>query len=204
MYAPELRGAHVICARIFIVTVEVTTADTLTTIAVVLDCARVTIVTTRIVVGEDATQVGVTGIVGADIVIDARNRRPTVASTVAAGVAFGAGILVITLCRVVEVDAPFHCITQVVGTGVVVVAIELRCAAALGIGANIIQRADILIITWGRVGRVVAATINVALVVSAGILVVALEACAHAFAVLTFVVAGAAVAIVAQQTVIQR
>jgi hypothetical protein len=104
------------------------------------------VIARRTDVSVNTSQVGITAIVGAEIVVVAIGRLPAFAFAIIAGVVRGAGIVVVAISGIVFVLAPGVGIATIVCTRIVVVAIGRLSAFAFAIIAGVVRGAGIAVV----------------------------------------------------------
>jgi hypothetical protein len=171
--APLAGVAHVVRARISVITAQLpSTRDAATIDAVISQGAHACIITGSFVVRHDASGGRVTAAVGARIVVHAgRARGRDAGATLALG-AVGAGVAVVT-GQVVGFEDAVAAIALLVGTRVPVVATQDDPARARALDARVIKRARVSVVTGAVHWRVRAASVRQARVDRARVLVVA-------------------------------
>jgi hypothetical protein len=152
---------------------QVGSAHAASQLALITGGADIPVVARRLVHGEGATCGGITGIIGAGIVVVARSSAGEGAEAVAAQVSGGARIAVVTRGRIGGMLAPCFGAAEVVGAEIAVVTGHGRARQADAVCALVVDGTIVAIVTASGVGGVDAAAIRVARIICAGIAIVA-------------------------------
>jgi len=171
--APDLRIAAVISAGVGIIAVQLASGNAQAAEAVVPLGALVLVVAAALLGEVGAHSAGCAGILSARVRVVAFLEGTGHALAHITVVTLSAGIAVVTGGLVVHMDASRLGIAGIVGTGVLIIAINQELMLALAPLAALASRAGIAVVTVVYVGFELAARQGVAGIVGAGIAVVA-------------------------------
>jgi len=139
-------------AWVAVVTIHVTRCDALSQVTVVACCARVSIIAGCLIEQVEAALPRVAGVVGARILVVAGQQRCELARSPLATVSAGARVAVITRGQVGTMLTPGCRVTGVVGTRIVVAAVNGLSGLAGLLDAGVGQSAGVSIAARGLVG----------------------------------------------------
>lgn len=161
--------------------------------------AGVGVVTGHGIVGKNAPAIRVAGVVGTEIGVIANEFGAGNTGPVGAQVVVCARIAVVTGGGVVDGATTVLCITEVIGTRVVVCAVNGRSRSAPAIVALVILGADVLIITRGTVEDELTTGVDIAGIIGTQVVVIAGQGARRdAFTEMALVPGGAHVLVVAR------
>ena len=197
MCAANTGLAKVIGTDIAVIAIDLAPTAAISEIALLAHGAEVIVITGHRVELVDASQVDIAAIVRADIIIVTVNLDSALANPSTTLVIGGAGIAVITLCAVWQIDTPALSITRVIGARITIVARLLAAADANAETADITSGTNIAVIARGLVEEMEATECRVTGVAGANLLVIALQqGCVDTLTGVTVVTQGTGVTIV--------
>jgi len=169
MDTPETRFATIVGARIVIVTVKPARADTASLDAAIVESAEITVVAFGIVGDELTALLGITGIVGAEVIVVANEQNLSLAVTLDTHIAIGAKVEVVARRAVVDMETPAKGFTRVVGARVEVIAVQKSLVQALATTAVVAGSAIVPVVASFRVGQIGAPALHVTIIIGADV-----------------------------------